>query len=510
MERLSENSNVFAFLAYNSNAPLLFTRVDFWIFFAVLFLGYLFAVRRVTARNIYLLLFSLFFYYKSCGFFFFLLILSILANYVSAKYIERCVSRTARKAILIVAVAFNLFLLAYFKYTEFFIGVVNSFFGAAWQAPPSVGSVLLAWWEGKQVALEDMILPVGISFYTFQAVSYVVDVYRRTIPALKSLADFGLYLAFFPALVAGPIVRASEFIPQIRRAYSVSSREVSHALFLILVGLLKKIVLSDYISLNLVDRVFSNPTAYTGLENLLASYGYTLQIYCDFSGYTDIAIGVALLLGFRLSINFNFPYRAKSLTDFWRRWHISLSSWLRDYLYIPLGGSHHGRWVMWGSLLATMILGGLWHGAHAQFVFWGTAHGVGLIVSKLIDKLPSQLVKSRGFVIFRYLLTFHYVAFLWIFFRAQSFEVAQQVLGQIAFEFNGSVLWQAISGYSVVLGLMAFGYALHWMPMRWVEGLRGAFIRSPFWAKCVVTLLAALLFLNVQSADLQPFIYFNF
>ena len=235
-----------------------------------------------------------------------------------------------------------------------------------------------------------------------------------------------------------------------------------------------------------------------------------MQIYCDFSGYTDIAIGVALLLGFRLSINFNFPYRAKSLTDFWRRWHISLSSWLRDYLYIPLGGSRHGRWVMFGALFTTMLLGGLWHGAHAQFVFWGGAHGVGLIISKIIDRLPSRILVNPFFVVLRYVLTFHYVVFLWIFFRAQSFETAQQVLTQILFEFNGSVFVQALMGYSTVFALMFLGYGLHWMPIRWGEGVRGAFIKSPLWVKGIVTLLVVLLLLNVQSADLQPFIYFNF
>lgn len=510
MGSLAEVSPIVAALKYDANAPLLFTRMEFWIFFAVLLLGYIFAARRVAVRNVFLLLFSLFFYYKSCGLFFLLIIFSVLFNYCAAQGIAASEVRVKRKAILSLAVAVNLFLLAYFKYTAFFVDTVNSLFGTSWGVPPSIGFVLLAWWKGEAIAPEDMVLPVGISFYTFQAISYVVDVYRRTIPALKSVSDFGLYLSFFPALVAGPIVRASEFVPQIQRPYSVTQREASHALFLILAGLFKKIVLSDYIALNLVDRVFNNPTAYTGLENLFASYGYTLQIYCDFSGYTDTAIGVALLLGFRLSINFNFPYRSRTLTEFWRRWHISLSTWLRDYLYIPLGGSHHGRWVMWGSLLATMLLGGLWHGAHAQFVFWGAAHGVGLIVSKLIDKLPSKLLGSRAFVALRYVITFHYVTFLWIFFRAQSFDAAAQVLHQIAFDFNGGMLWQAVVGYRAVLGLMALGYGLHWVPSRWIEWLRGSFIQSPLWAKGVITLLVSLLLLNVQSADLQPFIYFNF
>lgn len=510
MDNIGEVSQVVSALLYSPSAPLLFTRLDFWIFFSVLLLGYVFTVSRVAARNIYLLILSLFFYYKSCGFFFLLILLSIACNYFAARGIDKYESKGRRKAILVVAVVFNLFMLAYFKYTEFFVETINSFFGTTWVAPPSIGVLLAALFEGREVSASDMILPVGISFYTFQAISYVVDVYRREVSPLQNIRDFGLYLAFFPALVAGPIVRASEFIPQIHRPYSVSSREIAHALFLILVGLFKKIVLSDYISLNLVDRVFNSPTAYTGIENLLASYGYTLQIYCDFSGYTDIAIGVALLLGFRLSINFNYPYRAKTLTDFWRRWHISLSSWLRDYLYIPLGGSHHGIWVMWGALFTTMLLGGLWHGASAQFVFWGVSHGVGLIVSKQINKLPISVLSSRVFAAFRGFLTFHYVVFLWIFFRAQSFDAAWQVLHQIAFEFKGAMLWQAIVGYRAVLALVALGYGLHWLPIRWIENIRGAFIQSPLWVRGIVTLALALLLINFQSADLQPFIYFNF
>lgn len=507
---VTDSLSVWTILGYNASNPLIFTRIDFWIFLAAVFACYIFVVRKMLLRTIFLLSCSLYFYYKSCGLFFLLILFSIGINYWFALWISESKTKAVRKLLLILSVGVNLFLLGYFKYTAFFIDTVNTIFGVAWKVPPSIEAILASWLKGEAVAFEDIVLPVGISFYTFQAISYVVDVYRRTIPALRSIADFGLYLSFFPALVAGPIVRATEFIPQIRRPYNVSSREASHALFLILVGLFKKIVLSDYISLNLVDRVFNNPSAYTGLENLLASYGYTMQIYCDFSGYTDIAIGVALLLGFRLSINFNFPYRAKSLTDFWRRWHISLSSWLRDYLYIPLGGSRHGRWVMFGALFTTMLLGGLWHGAHAQFVFWGCAHGVGLIISKIIDRLPSRILVNPFFIVLRYVLTFHYVVFLWIFFRAQSFETAQQVLTQILFEFNGSVFVQALMGYSTVFALMFLGYGLHWMPIRWGEGVRGAFIKSPLWVKGIVTLLVVFLLLNVQSADLQPFIYFNF
>lgn len=495
---------------YDAARPLLFTGLNFWIFFLALLVGYALLVKRITLRNVYLLFFSLFFYYKSCGLFFLLILLSIAVNFYAAKLIDRLSSRAWRKTVLSVGVALNLSLLAYFKYSNFLVDAVNQLFGTQYTYTNAFGTALASLF-GDDPSLSGAVLPVGISFYTFQAISYIVDVYRQKVSALSRVSDFGLYLSFFPALVAGPIVRAAEFIPQIHKPYNVSSREQGHALYLILIGLFKKVVLSDYIALNLVDRIFNNPTAYTGVENLLAAYGYTLQIYCDFSGYTDIAIGLALLLGFRLTINFNFPYRAATLTDFWRRWHISLSSWLRDYLYIPLGGNRHGRLVMWGSLMTTMLLGGLWHGAHWHFVFWGGMHGLGLILSKGVDKLLPERMRSHRLVIgIRFLVTFHFVVLLWVFFRASSFGQAGQILHQIAFEFNPHVLWQALYGYRVSLLLMLLGYLLHWVPSRWIEQLRGAFIQSPVWAKGVICILVALLVINVQGAGLQPFIYFDF
>lgn len=497
------------FFSYNNLEPLLFTRVEFWIFFLVLLAGYLFVQKSLSLRNVYLLLFSLLFYYKSCGLFFVLILFSIPFNYGAARIIDALRCRRWRKFTLSIAVAANLLLLVYFKYTAFFFSIINAVFHTQFVARDFIGSAIVSLFGGDP-ALTDLILPVGISFYTFQAISYIVDVYRRQVQPLRRLADFGFYLSFFPQLVAGPIVRATEFVPQINRPYQVSKREASHALFLILTGLFKKVVLSDYVALNLVDRVFASPQAYTGIENLLATYGYALQIYCDFSGYTDIAIGVALLLGFRLTINFNFPYCAKSLTDFWRRWHISLSSWLRDYLYIPLGGSRHGLVVMWGSLLVTMLLGGLWHGASWNFVIWGGAHGVGLIVSKLIDRLPGALTGNRFFQSFRAVLTFHFVCALWIFFRAQSLPLAQQIFGQIVRYFRPDAILQLFIGYRTVLLLILLGFALHWMPKRWLEAARGAFISAPLLVRFLVTLAAALLLLKVQSAGLQPFIYFDF
>ncbi len=497
------------FFSYNNLQPLLFTHVEFWLFFLIVGVGLLLIGKRNAIRVPFLFAASLLFYYKSCGLFFLLILLSIAFNFATGRLLNFFQTHQWRKTTLVVSVGFNLALLAYFKYALFFVNSLNALADLQLEHT-NLFAQFLAWLLDKPSEVGMVLLPVGISFYTFQAISYVVDVYRGDIKPLRNIIDFGFYLSFFPQLIAGPIVRASEFIPQIHNPYTLSTREAGHALFLILVGLFKKIILSDYLALNLVDRVFDNPVAYSGVENLMASYGYTLQIYCDFSGYTDIAIGIALLLGYRLALNFNFPYKAASLTDFWRRWHISLSSWLRDYLYIPLGGSRHGRLVMWMSLTLTMLLGGLWHGADWTFVFWGLAHGVGLVVSKLIDRLPRSFLNRRGVRIVRKVLCFHYVVFLWIFFRATNFDHAMQVLGQITGAVDIRHFAQFVTAYWAATILLVVGYGLHWMPSQWIERARGNFI-SLHWAwKFAVTLAVVLIVLRVQTADLQPFIYFDF
>lgn len=497
------------FLSFNNLHPLLFTKVEFWLFFLVLGIGLLFIDKRNTLRVVYLFAFSLLFYYKSCGFFFFLILLSIAFNYTAGLLLGRYTGRKPRKAVLSIAVALNLLLLAYFKYSLFFVTTLNEL-GDLNLEHTNIFGQFFAWLLDSPTSVGMVLLPVGISFYTFQAISYVVDIYRGQIQPLRRIVDFGFYLAFFPQLIAGPIVRASEFIPQIHKPNQLTQREASHALFLILTGLFKKIILSDYLALNFVDRIFDNPIAYSGVENLMAAYGYTLQIYCDFSGYTDIAIGIALLLGYRLSINFNFPYQAATLTDFWRRWHISLSTWLRDYLYIPLGGSRHGRAVMWTSLLLTMLLGGLWHGANWTFVFWGLAHGLGLVISKQIDRLPHKILEQTWLRVSRRVLCFHYVVFLWIFFRSATFEQAWQLLEQIATAFDPRHLLQFVSGYWLGTLLLVIGYALHVLPTQWIERIRGRFISSHWGWQFAITFVLALAILRVQTADLQPFIYFDF
>ena len=350
-------------LTYNAKQPMIFSSGLFLFLFLGFSLIYMLLQKKDTARILFVTLFSYYFYYKSSGFYFFLLGVVTVTDFLLAGRMANTETQWKRRVLLLASLGINLGLLCYFKYTNFFY------------------QILAPLWNGKFQPL-DIFLPVGISFFTFQSLSYTIDVYRRELVPLNRLLDYTFYVSFFPQLVAGPIVRARDFIPQIRQPLFVSSEMFGTGVFFIISGLFKKAVISDYISVNFVERIFDNPALYSGVENLFGVYGYALQIYCDFSGYSDMAIGFALLLGFRFPMNFNSPYKADSITDFWHRWHISLSTWLRDYLYISLGGNRKGKVRTYINLCLTMLLGGLWHGASWNFVIWGGFHGIALAAQK--------------------------------------------------------------------------------------------------------------------------------
>lgn len=479
---------------YDPQAPMIFSSGLFLWLFAAFVVVYLLLQRRTTARLLFVTLFSYYFYYKSSGTYFFLLALVTVSDFLIARFMERTAARWRRKLWVTLSLVINLGLLCYFKYTNFF--------GACWAS-----------FTGGYFDPLDIFLPVGISFFTFQSLSYTIDVYRKEITPLRNLLDYAFYVSFFPQLVAGPIVRARDFIPQIRRPLFVSNEMFGRGVFLIMAGLFKKAIISDYISVNFVERVFDNPSLYSGVENLMAVYGYALQIYCDFSGYSDMAIGIALLLGFHFNINFDSPYKSASITEFWRRWHISLSSWLRDYLYISLGGNRKGKIRQYMNLIITMFLGGLWHGASWNFVLWGMMHGVALALHKGWMALVGRPKGERPHGIRRFLgmlVTFHSVCFCWIFFRHAEFSSAVDMLKQIAMSFRPQVFPQLIVGYWEVFALMGLGYVLHFLPVSWERGCTKTIIRLPLVGKAV--LLVALIYLVIQmkSADVQPFIYFQF
>jgi D-alanyl-lipoteichoic acid acyltransferase DltB (MBOAT superfamily) len=474
------------FMMYSTKQPWFFTEFSFLFTFGVFLFFYAILFTQNSLRKIYLIGFSLFFYYKSSGPFLGLFLFQIVADYFFARKIERSAGG-AKRVWAIIAVLFSLSFLLYFKYANFLLENTN------W--------LLLTHFE--QV---DLFLPIGISFYTFQSISYVVDVYRGEIRSSKNFIDYAFYMTFFPHLVAGPIVRAKDFLGQINSPESPDARQYKESVFRIISGLLKKLLIADYLG-KYVDMIFDNPSFYSGGENLLGALAYSFQIYFDFSGYSDIAIGLALLLGYRLKENFDNPYGASNVTEFWRKWHISLSTWLRDYVYIPLGGNRKGAFNTYLFLLITMLVGGFWHGASWKFVVWGAAHGMALALHKAVHK---QLPEGKWMNFLGGIFTFSFVTFCWIFFRAKDFESALTVLNQIAYatsELDFLGFWFSRNELAILLLTL-----LVWMllPSSWKKkGFECSFhIPSFFW---FFFLLAALqLIIQFRDALVQPFIYFQF
>ena len=463
---------------------MIFPTVQFAIFFpVVLGLSWLLMPRPAIWKP-FMLAASYVFYGAAGWRFAVILAVVTLGNQAAALLMRRTARQDHRKALMIAAVALDLGVLGVFKYYGFFTQEINGLLekaGIGFSAP-----------------LAAIAIPLGVSFFTFQAISYVVDVYRRTIEPGRTL-DVALYLAFFPHVVAGPIVRAREFLPQLTTPRDRRDVPVGAAVTLIAMGLVKKVVLADFLARTIVDPVFAVPTAYHAPDVLLASYAYAAQIFCDFSGYTDIAIGVALLLGFVFPQNFDAPYRALGLREFWRRWHMTLSRFLRDFLYIPLGGSRGGEARTARNVMITMLLGGLWHGAAWTFVLWGGLHGAGQVVERRLDGrlgLPAWL---------RWVLTFHVVVLGWILFRSPDLGIAGQMIGQLT-DFGAATMWHAtvVIAVAVVIGLQL-------LPQRPISSIRlriEALRPAPLGlALAVVVMLVAA---TVPSQGVPPFIYFQF
>ena len=475
---------------------MIFNSFSYLIFFPVVTLLYFVLPRKI--RWVWLLVSSYYFYMNWHAEYALLMAASTLVTYICALAVSRIAKPKARKAVLVGGIVFNLGMLGYFKYTNFFIDISNQLFGQGF------------------LQFRNIFLPVGISFFVFQSMSYTIDIYRGQLKPLGNWCDYLFYLSFFPQLVAGPIVRARDFIPQIRQNPIVVTREMfGTGVFLILTGLFKKAIISDYISLNFVDRIFDEPLLYSGFECLAGIYGYALQIYCDFSGYSDMAIGIALLLGFRFPKNFDAPYKSATITEFWRRWHISLSSWLRDYLYISLGGNRKGKLRTYGNLLVTMVLGGLWHGAAIRFILWGTLHGVALALHKLwMAVVPGAKATgaqmhwwSRAAGVF---FTFNLVCLGWLMFRAESMQTVELMLHQIFYNFNAAMIPQVVSGYAGAFALIAAGFLLHLMPGRADRFAQRLVSHAPLVLQIVMAAAMIWCVMQVKSSDIQPFIYFQF
>ena len=532
---------------YDSKNPLLFNN-GFFVYFFTLFILLFFALRNHhKARRYVFCIFSLYFFYKASGWFVGLVLVSAVVDFYLSNAIYREKSQSRKKFLLVLSILFNLGMLFYFKYTDFFIEISNSLFDTNFNPL-------------------NLILPIGISFYTFENLSYTVDVYRGEFKPANKFSDYLLFLAFFPKLMMGPIVRAHDFVPQINEPYVISERDFAKGFFLIISGLIKKLVISDYITLNMVDYMFDNPALHTGVENLMAVYGYAMVIYCDFSGYSEIAIGIALWLGFKIPPNFMSPYQSLNITEFWRRWHISLSTWLKDYLYIPLGGNRNfsiasfifvggflvGSFIMgvelfhlsnlWAAvvsavlllifiipavitrktsgiaanfnLLTTMLLGGFWHGASWNFIIWGAIHGVGLGIHKiwmlLTDKSLSSLNQSRIYKIISGILTFHFVCFAWIFFKAEDLEIAKTMIYQIFNNFDISVFGPFYDNYKGVVWMILVAMVLHLIPDNLADKVIARTKTIPMVVYILVFFLFLILYGYFKSAEQVMPIYLQF
>jgi alginate O-acetyltransferase complex protein AlgI len=466
-------------------ALLLFAFAGFWALAALL-------PEKRTARSAFLLAVGYFFYGTWNPRYLVLIFASSSHDYCVGRLLGIARRPAHRRLLLLASVGADLAVLGAFKYFDFFadsFAALLAVFGVT-TVPPHLG----------------LLLPVGISFYTFQSLSYTIEVYRRRLAPTRNAVDYLAFVSFFPQLLAGPITRAAAFLPQLLRTPVLSSERASRAIFLIGLGLIKKIAIADVLGAQIVNPVFSNPVMYSAVETLAAVYGYTFQIYTDFSAYSDIAIGSAALLGFDLPQNFNAPYISASLREFWQRWHISLSSWLRDFLYIPLGGSRHGPIRTYLALIATMFLGGLWHGAAAKFAVWGLIHGLALVVTRLIQRsgLPDRL-PGRARRIVGVFLTFHIVAAAWVFFGAPSFDGALEVFRSL-----GSMDLSAANVGVPALAALAIAIATHGVKDTWMDRIASGFHRIPAPFQAALLVAAVLVAHQLAATDVAPFIYFQF
>lgn len=470
---------------------MLFPTLNFGLFFLFVFFVSWSLHRHSFSRKFFLLLASYFFYAFWDWRFVSLLIFSSLLNFLAGRFISNSTVAARRKFILIVAITINLGILGFFKYYGFFL--------------ESLDELLYTFGIQRDLPFLEIILPVGISFFTFQGISYIVDIYRGKVHGKYTMLDVMLYISFFPQLVAGPIVRAADFMPQLAKKPEPQNLLATMGMLLILWGLFKKAIIANYLSVELVEPVFFDPMRYSSLDVLFACYGYAVQIYCDFSAYSDIAIGVAALLGYHFPKNFDQPYRADSLRNFWHRWHISLSTWLRDYLYIPLGGSRLSTLKTYRNIFITMFLGGLWHGAAWNFLLWGSFHGIVLMAERFVGRFWTP---QRRSMLFRYLtifLVFHFICFTWIFFRAESFELAISFLSAFG---NWHISTHLVTPFIVTL--VAFGIGIHFTPPQTLSRIETFFTRQSiivqgaFYGFVIVAIEA------FGMDGVAPFIYFQF
>jgi len=471
---------------------MLFPTIDFAVFFAVVFPITWLLNRHNTWKKWFLVAASYYFYAYWKVEFTGLLLASSVGNYLAALALGRLADGAWRRVVLWIVVAANLGVLGYFKYYNFFAA--------------SLINALAALGLKAEIGFIEVALPIAISFLTFHALSYIIDVYRRQIKPSTSLVDILLYISFFPHLIAGPIVRANKFLAQTTQIGNPADIRLAYSVFLILGGLFKKVIIANYLSTDFVDGIFRSPADYSSLDLILGMYAYALQIYCDFSAYTDIAIGVANLLGYEFPQNFNQPYRALSVQDFWRRWHMSLSSWLRDYLYIPLGGGRGSHLATCRNIMITMGLGGLWHGASWNFLIWGLLHGLALVIERTLG-LTGGATSRRSLTgaAIAWIVTFQFVSVTWVFFRSPSIEASLAYFSKLI---SGSGWTTTMTPLVAVVFLL--GALTQVIPAPWFEALKVRYDGASLAAKVLIAFAAMFLIAVAAPNGIPPFIYFQF
>jgi len=547
------------FWLFDKQDPLMLNQLDFWLFFLLVMALFSFLHKNKLVRSIFLTAISLFFYYKTSGLSVIILGTSLLFNFFTGRQIAKSTSAIGSKTFLVIGIALNLLILGYFKYAYFFTESFNEMFHTNYQ----VFNIMAQFKSGFSTAgnsiVEKIVVPFGVSFFTFSSISYIVDVYRKEVQPFKNFFDYSFFVSFFPHIAMGPIARAKDFIPQINAPYSLDKEGFSWAIAQIVKGLVKKLILADFIMVHFVDLVVDHPENYPGFVSIVAMWGYSLQIYGDFSGYIDIARGVSKLMGFNLSKNFNSPYKSTSVADFWRRWHISLGSWFRDYLYIPLGGNKTGgvgsfvgitiififlifitQWyelifvyvglmAIYGiivllipklkiyiyrdlNLLITMVVGGLWHNPHQNFVIWGALNGIGLVLYNHWRKV-SPYEKSNWLVVhfWKIFITFNFITFTRLWFRLKGEEKPIEMLNHITQKFNFS--WEAFSQMCTIfmpaLIIMVIGYIIHWLPEKTKNYTLSTFTKIPAPLQVIVVSLIIFLTYQLMSEGTKP-IYFSY
>ncbi|PHR32436.1 MAG: membrane-bound O-acyltransferase family protein [Fluviicola sp.] len=545
---------------------LVFTEFNFWLFFILVLVIFSFLRKNKLARSVFLTIVSLYIYFKTSGLFLLVLLISIIVNYFFGRRIFAARSDLRRKWIIAFSAIFNLLILGYFKYAIFFTESFNEVFHTNYESVNHFIQYGQAWvgeeWFAKPAPslASQFILPVGVSFFTFQNISYTVDIYRKEITPVKNFFHYTFFVSFFPQLVMGPIVRARDFIPQISQPFVLKRDDFSWSIIQIVKGLVKKIVIADFLVVHFINRITEDPSAYPGFVSVLAMWAYSLHIYADFSGYTDIAIGLSRLMGFELKENFNSPYKAINVADFWRRWHKSLGSWLRDYLYIPLGGNRGGSigsyiailiifvflifitgwydllYVYAGltvlyiiglfvfkdfkryvhrdlNLLITMVIGGLWHGASENFVIWGAMNGCALIIYKYWKQISPYENKSNFFVHFwKIFITFNFITFTRIWFKLEDDGLPNVMLNQMWNHFN--LTWETfvtiLTTYQAVFWVMLGGFFIHWLPEKFKKMYERWFTRMPLTLQAISVAVIIVLMYQAISSEAPPFVYLMF